>query len=194
MEACTFLKESVRSRLQSNMNNPNTNLDYMESSFRKKMLEHIFISELMQEAWFKHHTTIEILKSELDSFGYDLVLEYNGVVRYVQLKSSKKNASTARQTVNINLASKPGGCVIWLQFEENINLNRAEISYKFFESNFYAKLSLDKFDIGKHTKGNADEIKPERPNTHVIPKGQFIEVDGIEELMNVLFNLDGDQK
>lgn len=41
--------------------------DYLKSNFREKMLEHVFVSELIQEAWFKRNTTIEILRSEIDS-------------------------------------------------------------------------------------------------------------------------------
>lgn len=59
--------------------------DYRESSFREKMLEHIFISEVLQEAWLKYGRTIEVLRSGVDSSGYDLVLEYNSIVRHVQL-------------------------------------------------------------------------------------------------------------
>lgn len=41
--------------------------DYRESSFREKMLEHVFVSELLQEAWFRYGMTIEVLHSEVDS-------------------------------------------------------------------------------------------------------------------------------
>ena len=50
------------------------------------MLEHVFVSELLQEAWFRYGMTIEVLHSEVDSAGYDIVLEFGGVIRHVQLK------------------------------------------------------------------------------------------------------------
>lgn len=76
--------------------------DYRESSFREKMLEHVFISEVLQETWLRHGRTIEVLRSEVDSSGYDLVLEYNGIVRHVQLKGSRADSATALQKVNTN--------------------------------------------------------------------------------------------
>ena len=37
---------------------------------------------------------IEVLRAEIDASGYDLVLECNGVLRYVQFKSSYRTATT----------------------------------------------------------------------------------------------------
>ena len=69
---------------------PDPTADNHESSSREKMLEHVFVSELLQEAWFRYGRTLEVLRSEVDSAGYDLVLEFNGVIRHVQLKSSRR--------------------------------------------------------------------------------------------------------
>lgn len=63
--------------------------DYRESSFREKLLEHVFVSELLQEAWLGRRQTMEVLRSEVDAAGYDLVLECGGTIRYVQLKGSR---------------------------------------------------------------------------------------------------------
>ena len=46
--------------------------DYLESSFREKLLEHVFVSELLQEAWLGRGQTMEVLRSEVDAAGYDL--------------------------------------------------------------------------------------------------------------------------
>src|SRR5260370_21808431 len=47
--------------------------EFRESSFREKLFEHIFVSELLQEAWTKHRQMIDVLRSEVDNAGYDLV-------------------------------------------------------------------------------------------------------------------------
>jgi hypothetical protein len=62
---------------------------YLQSSLREKLLEHLFIGELVQELWKQGRRDIEILRGEIDFAGYDLVLECNGVLRHVQLKSSR---------------------------------------------------------------------------------------------------------
>ena len=166
--------------------------DYTESSFREKLLEHVFVSDLLQEAWLNRHETVEVLRSEVDSFGYDLVLECNGVIRHVQLKSSRADSHTAQQTVNIKLAEKPSGCVVWLLFEEDTKSRRVKLDYLFFGSAPNEPFpSLDPFRVGKHTRANAKGHKSERPGTCIIPKGQFTKISGIAELMDRLFEPTG---
>jgi len=87
------------------------------SSAREKVLEHLFVGELLRCLWQRGIRDMEVLRAEVDMGGYDLVLEANGVLRYVQLKSSYRASKTARVPVNINLARKPGGCVIWIRFD-----------------------------------------------------------------------------
>lgn len=89
----------------------------------------------------------------------------------MQLKSSKKDARATRQKVNMNLASKSGGCVIWLQFEEDTNSNRAKLSYRFYGKGPDKPLSLDDLSVAKHTKANSKGKKLERSDIRVIPKG-----------------------
>ena len=159
--------------------------DYLESSFREKLLEHVFVSELLQEAWLGRGQTMEVLRSEVDSAGYDLVLDCGGITRYVQLKGSKVKATTSRQTVNVKLADKPGGCIVWLRYEEKPEVHRMELQYLFFGgAPEQPRLpSLSEFKIGRHTRGN----KAERPSTRVIPKSQFEPISSIGDLMNRLF-------
>lgn len=165
--------------------------DYLESNFREKLLEHVFVSEILQEAWINRNKTIEVLRSEVDSSGYDLVLECNGVIRHVQLKSSRKDSNTSRQNINVNLAKKPSGCVIWMVFEEDEEKHKFKINYRFFGNGPNEQLPLlDKFSVGKHTKANSEGNKSIRPSIRVIPKGQFIQVNGIEGLMDRLFGSD----
>lgn len=160
--------------------------DSLESSFREKLLEHVFISEILQEAWLVRGQTVEVLRSEVDSSGYDLVLECGGFLRHVQLKSSRWDAKTSRQNVNANLTSKPGGCVIWLSYKEVEG--RAELEYRFFGGVPGEGLpSLCKYKIAKHSKGNSKGEKLERPNIRVIPKARFEKIESINKLMDKLF-------
>ena len=60
---------------------------------------------------------LEILRSEVDAAGYDIVFELRGVVRHVQLKTSHGTAKTARQKLNSKLSEKPSGCAVWIVFD-----------------------------------------------------------------------------
>jgi len=174
------------------MTTPDSNADYRVSSFREKLLEHVFVSELLQEAWLGHDQTVEVLRSEVDASGYDLVLECNGVVRHVQLKSSWAGARTKRQNVNVKLAEKPCGCVVWLVFEkDNTRAGRLKLDYLFFGEGPREPLCSDEtlrtLKVAKHAKGDATGYKAEKPGIRVVPKSAFTRIDSTRELLERLF-------
>ncbi len=47
--------------------------------------------------------------------------------------------------------------------------------------------SLESMKIAKHTKGNVEGIKAERPNIRVLNKAHFIKLNDIQGLYNQLF-------
>ena len=154
----------------------------LQSSFLEKMREYVFLSEILKEAWFKRQLTVDILRAEVDSAGYDLVLECEGTSRYIQLKSSGSDAKTSRQTVNARLSDKPGGCIIWI-FQDRLDGHH---SYRFFGGSPTEKPDLGT-TVGKHSKGNSQGVKTERPNTRVIRKNDFGELLSVSELFDELF-------
>jgi hypothetical protein len=108
--------------------------DFRFSTLREQMLEHLFIAELMQEVWFGRKQTIEILRSETDSAGYDLALDCNGFIRHVQLKSSRLSAKTQSHSLGIELAKKRSGCAIWMRFDSDDTGRKASVRYHFYGS------------------------------------------------------------
>lgn len=162
----------------------------LKSTFYEQLVEHVFVSEVLQEAWYFYGKTVEVLRSEVDASGYDVVFDCNGVLRYVQLKTSRYDSKTARQKVNIALKSKPGGCVVWIMRREDMNQCRARLSYLYFGSTSGHELpSLDGFKIATHTKGNAEGVKKARAAIRVIPKAKFAPVATTRELVGILFGL-----
>ena len=170
------------SDLRANLGN---GADSLHSSFREKLLEHVFVAELLQEVWLSNRQTMEVLRPEVDVSGYDLVLDREGVIRYVQLKSSRSDAKTNRQTVNSVLADKPGGCVIWLIFQECDR--RVKLEYLVFGGRPNEKLDLGT-KVGRHTKADATGYKAERPNTRVISRSRFTKMQSTSDLMRWLFD------
>lgn len=162
--------------------------EFTESSFLENLKEHVFISELLQEVWVARAQQVDILRSEVDSSGYDLVLECGTVIRHVQLKSSRSNAKTSRQTVNIKLADKPAGCVVWLLWEEHPKSSRIRFNYLFYGKGPREPLTdLKRLEKGKHTKGDRAGHKAERPNTRVLKRAMFRKIDTMRELTDTLF-------
>lgn len=156
----------------------------IHSSFRENMIEHLFIGELLKLSW-KEDCSLEIARSEVDNGGYDLIAELNGIVRHIQLKASSTVAATSRQSININLARKQSGCIIWILYDEK---TLALKSFKFFGGKPGEPLpSLSDASIGKHTKGNSEGVKNERPNIRSIPKVKFHDIPNLVQLYRALF-------
>ena len=169
----------------------------LQSTFYEQMVEHLFVAELLQEAWFRHQKVIEVLRSEVDASGYDLVLECAGVLRHVQLKTSRIEAKTTYQKVSIKLAEKVSGCVI-LILRDAVGADfRLKLSYLFFGNEAKKPLpSLEGYRVAKHSKGDATGMKKERPGIRLVPKSAFLPISttgdklaamGMEELFYCLF-------
>ncbi len=159
--------------------------DYLKSSFREKLIEHLFIGELLKHSWLKGGCSLEFAKPEVDNQGYDLIAEQNGIIRHIQLKTSHLKARTAKQKVHIALSSKPSGCVIWVFFnEQSMELG----PFLFFGGSSGLPLpGLDGFKLAKHTKANAEGIKAERPEIREIPKSQFRKYEMVQKIYELLF-------
>ncbi len=155
------------------------------SSYRENLIEHLFVGELLKISWQNGDCQLEVAKPEVDNAGYDLVLDANGVIRHVQLKATFVGAKTAKQNINIKLADKPSGCVIWLVFEENtLDLQK----FLFFGSQPGQPLpSLENAKVAKHTKGDSDGYKAEREKFRKLYKGKFDRYCSTKEIYRVLF-------
>lgn len=157
-----------------------------QSSYREKLVEHIFVAELLKVSWRHHGCSLEIAKPEVDNSGYDLIVEAQGVVRHVQLKTSIVGGRTAVQKIHTKLAEKPSGCVVWIFIdEETLRLD----SFLYFGAEAGNPLpSLVDRKVAKHTKGDKDGVKAGRPNIRVVPKGSFTLIKSIEDLYKRLFS------
>ncbi len=160
-------------------------LHTLNSSYREKLIEHLLVGELLKLSWKGGDCELEIAKPEVDNAGYDLIAEQNGFVRHIQLKASHTKAKTSRQRIHVRLGTKPSGCVVWVSFdEETLELG----PFYFFGSKPGLPLpSLENARVARHTKGNRDGFKADRPNLRELNKGQFVCLDKIELLYEQLF-------
>lgn len=157
---------------------------FLQSSYREKLIEHLFVGELLKYSWHSRDCALAIARPEVDNSGYDIVVEEGSVVRHVQLKTAHRGASTKFQKVHRALCDKPAGCVVWIQFEEaTLELG----PYLFFGRGPREQLSLDGFKVAKHTKANAMGVKAERQNIRIVPRKYFRENNTIEALYAELF-------
>jgi len=163
---------------------------YLKSTYFEKLVEHAFISEVLQEVYYSFGKSVEVLRSEVDASGYDVVFECNGILRHVQLKTSKPDAKVSRQKVNLALAEKPSGCVVWIVWDEDRSTHRMRLSYLYFGDEAGKPLrSIVDYKVAKHTKANAQGVKLERSAIRLVPKGHFLKIATTRELVGHLFDL-----
>jgi len=155
---------------------------YLRSSSREALIEHVFIAEILQEAWFGREEVIEVLRSEVDAAGYDVVFESGAVVRHVQLKASERSGKTARQTINVRLTEKPSGCVVWIVYSERPLEHRLDLSYLWLGAAPGSPLP----DLGG-VVGRNPRSKTTRPRTRLVPRAAFEHVPTTALLLDRLF-------
>lgn len=156
------------------------------SSFREKTTEHIFVSECLKALWRRGVFDAEILRSEVDGAGYDIVLECRGVTRHVQLKSSFAGSRTARQKLNNKLSRKPAGCAIWILFDaETLTLG----PFLWHGNGPHERMSelSGRFRKAKHTKGDSKGVKLERESAYTLPRSAFKELSTMDDVVDALF-------
>jgi hypothetical protein len=157
---------------------------YMDSSLREKLIEHVFVGELLRVLWRRGVRNVEVLRAEVDCGGYDLVLERKGIVRHVQFKSSHLAARTREVAVSLKLAEKPSGCVIWMLFEEDTLELRP---FLWFGGAPGQKLPPLGDRVARHSKADRTGRKAERPNLRILKRPQFTILPAIDDVVTVLF-------
>ncbi len=169
-----------------------TNADTLYSSYRERLIEHLFVGEVLRELWLSGVSQVEVLRAEVDGAGYDLVLECGSIVRHIQLKATRKAGKRAAVEFHVKLAEKPSGCVVWVHFDpETLRLD----PFLWFGGppgkpllwSTGKLLSIDDFKKGKHAKGDSAGRKAERPNIRRVPRSRFERVDTIAALVARLF-------
>lgn len=141
------------------------------------IMEHNLLTLIMQECFFGRRVPIAVLRAEIDSEGYDLVLEAGEDVRYVQLKSTLE-PGTDHIDVLYKLAEKgKAGCIVWMKYHVDESGWRAKVTYLFREA---AKLP-EKKGINERKR----RLKREADG--------FLEVT-VEELVDCLFPHIGPRK
>jgi hypothetical protein len=157
---------------------------YLHSVLRERIVEHVFVGDVLRQLWLRGVTDVEVLRSEFDAGGYDLVMGHEKVVRHVQFKTVSVDGKAARVSINMRLAEKPSGCVIWIVVNPDLSFD----SYLWFGGLPGQPLpDISGFKVTKHTKGNAEGIKLERPNHRIIPRGSFERITKLDVLLERMF-------
>jgi hypothetical protein len=158
---------------------------FLKSRYREKVVEHIFVGELLRHLWANGLDGVEILAPEVDASGYDIVLTLGPVVRHVQIKCSVDGGKTEGQHVNASLALQPSGCVVWIVVDERTLAFRRFLWFGGEPGKLLPDLGT--FKNARHARANAQGIKAFRANTKIIPRSRFTALPDMAALVHNLF-------
>jgi hypothetical protein len=158
-----------------------SDFDFTHSTLRERVIEHVFVGEVLKNLWCKGAVEVEVLRSEFDSHGYDVVLSHRDVVRHVQLKTQ----SGGKVAISEALGDKPSGCVIWITIKpETLELG----PFRWFGNKPGEKLpDLSRYPHPKRATHNSKGVRPLRANHRQVPKSDFLRLEKIEDVVTHLF-------
>jgi hypothetical protein len=105
------------------------------------------------------------LRPEVDSGGYDLALEFRGLTRHMQLKSSYRGTQRSEVTAHVKLLDRPSACILWIFFDPDTLLLGP---FLWFGGAAGERIPPLGEKIARHTKPNAELKKADRPAHRVI--------------------------
>ena len=154
------------------------------SVLREKVVEHIFLAELSRSLLLDLKQPFEVLRSEFDAFGYDVVIEVGGILRHFQLKATVSTGRRANVDIQVALGDKPGGCVVWI-FVDKDTLELGPFLW-FGAGPGRALPDLGEREV-RHSRGDAAGTKKVRTGLRRLPKGAFTRFDAIRDLAAAMF-------
>lgn len=97
---------------------PNPDFIYRNSRFFENLLEHRFIFDLMRHLVLNSEPQlVNVLKSEVDAFGFDLVLSVADRSTHVQMKTRSGLPPHNPYELSEALWSLPNACAIWMLYD-----------------------------------------------------------------------------
>lgn len=157
---------------------------FRHSTLRERIVEHVFVGDALRRLWQLGVLDVEVLRSEFDAGGYDLVMSRGKVTRHIQFKSVTMDGKADRTSISLKLMEKPSGCVIWIVVTPKLDTH----SYLWFGGLPGEPLpDISAMQVAKHTKADATGIKAEKPNHRVVPRSRFVQLDTLDKVLHRLF-------
>jgi hypothetical protein len=155
---------------------------HLHSSLREKIVEHVFVGEALRALWRRGVFDVEVLRSEFDAHGYDLVMGRGRFVRHIQFKTGVRD-KPGRVSIPTILSDKPSGCVIWIQVDNGLDMMR----FWWFGGEPGEPLPSLGERVPKRIGRTAAGVRPERDGHRVLNGSAFRLVETLDEVLETLF-------
>ena len=150
-----------------------------QSTLIENTLEYQFCGAITSELLLRGHA-FDLLRSDRDLTGYDLVIEANGVTRHIQLKAQIAGGRAVEVSAQTKLETKPSACIIWTTYDP-VTLRPA--AWRFFGEKPGECITPLGDRIAKHSRGE----KGFRPQHRIVKANRFEKVSDVEQLVDRLF-------
>ena len=155
---------------------------HVHSSLREKIVEHVFVGEALRTLWRRGIFDAEVLRSEFDAHGYDLVMGRGKIVRHIQFKTGVRD-KPGRVSVPTALLTKPSGCVIWIQVDDSLALRR----FWWFGGNPGEPLPPLGERVAKRIGRTAEGVRPMREGHRLLTSSAFRLIEKLDGVLEALF-------
>ena len=157
------------------------------SSYREKLIEHLFLGDLLKLSWLKYKCSLEIARPEVDNSGYDAIAEANGIVRHIQIKTSVVGGKTASQKIHRKLAVSPApACSGSTSMKRQWNSGRTCTSaHRNLAGQWKALSVVRRPSTPRATKMGSKQSE----RTYASPKGAFSRLSSLEAVYEQLFGV-----
>jgi hypothetical protein len=158
-------------------------LNSTHSTLRERVVEHVFVGDALRTLWRHGIVDVEVLRSEFDAHGYDLVMAWGRIVRHIQFKTGTSQ-KPADVSVGRALAEKPSGCVIWIRVTAGLDLG----PFLWFGGAPGEPLPpIDSYPTPLRATHNKLGERPPRVNHRLVPKAKFELVEDMDGILKRLF-------
>jgi hypothetical protein len=151
------------------------------STLRERIVEHLFVGEVLKTLWTYGVTDVEILRPEFDAHGYDLVMGSRGYLRHVQLKTQAGGVLSLGRA----LAETPSGCVVWIE----INRETLQMGPFYWLGGKPGQRlpNIAQYEHPRRATHNKQGERPLRKNHHAVPRDAFTRLGTVTEVVEHLF-------
>ena len=156
---------------------------FEHSTLREHIVEHVFVGDALRALWRRGVLDVEVLRSEFDAHGYDLVMARGPVVRHIQFKTGKTK-KPGDVSLSLALAQKPSGCVIWIRVSDDLGMG----PFFFFGGPPGERLPrIEHYPSPLRATHNKDGVRPERINHRSVPGSEFRVLESLDDVLDALF-------
>jgi len=142
------------------------------SKLQEQFAEYSFLKELLLESALKSKI-VAVSRGDYDGFGYDLVLEYDGILKKVQLKA-KSGKKTGYWDIHKSILGAENGCVILVVYDLNGN-NEIQTRFRIFNPSMKT-IALERKPKGReNSEGRVLKSKVIFTDFIEIKKGELLE-------------------